>query len=69
MCASSTYTRRLDLRLDEGPDTLNFPVADELDLGGWEMRKALHLLRGSTEVLFEWLQLPTVYPEMPGFRA
>ena len=29
------------LRLDEGSDTLNFPVDDELAPGGWELRKAL----------------------------
>ncbi len=56
------------LRLDEGPDTLNFPVNDELDLAGWELRKALRLLRGSNAVLFEWLQSPIVYHEAPGFR-
>ena len=57
------------LRLDEGPDTLSFPVDDELDLGGWELRKALRLLRGSNAALFEWLQSPIIYHETPGFRA
>ena len=57
------------LRLDEGPDTLNFPIDDELDLGGWELRKALRLLRGSNAALFEWLQSPIVYHEALGFRA
>jgi len=57
------------LGLDEGPDTLNFPVDDELDLAGWELRKTLRLLRGSNAALFEWLQSPIVYHEAPGFRA
>ncbi|RZL15852.1 MAG: nucleotidyltransferase domain-containing protein [Hymenobacter sp.] len=57
------------LRLDEGPDTLNFPVDEDLDLAGWELRKALRLLRGSNAALFEWLQSPVVYYEAPGFRA
>ena len=57
------------LRLDEGPDTLNFPVDAELDLAGWELRKALRLLRGSNAALFEWLQSPVVYHEALGFRA
>lgn len=57
------------LRLDEGPDTLNFPVDDDLDLAGWELRKALRLLRGSNSALFEWLQSPIIYQEAPGFRA
>ncbi|MVN75491.1 hypothetical protein GO988_04055 [Hymenobacter sp. HMF4947] len=57
------------LRLDEGPDTLNFPVDDELDLAGWELRKTLRLLRSSNAALFEWLQSPIVYHEAPGVRA
>ncbi|NML63918.1 nucleotidyltransferase domain-containing protein [Hymenobacter sp. RP-2-7] len=57
------------LGLDEGPDTLNFPVDDELDLAGWELRKTLRLLRGSNAALFEWLQSPIVYHEALGFRA
>jgi len=64
------YVHPLDwyLRLDEGPDTLNFPVDDELDLAGWELRKTLRLLRGSNAALFEWLQSPIVYHEALGFR-
>ncbi len=65
------YVHALDwyLGLDEGPDTLNFPVDDELDLAGWELRKTLRLLRGSNAALFEWLQSPVVYHEALGFRA
>lgn len=56
------------LTLDEGADTLNFPVDEELDLAGWELRKTLKLLRGSNAALFEWLQSPVVYAEAAGFR-
>ncbi|GAB3241229.1 nucleotidyltransferase domain-containing protein [Hymenobacter seoulensis] len=57
------------LTLEEGPDTLNFPVDELLDLGGWELRKALKLLRSSNASLFEWLQSPIVYQEALDFRA
>jgi predicted nucleotidyltransferase len=57
------------LTLDDGPDMLSFPVDDELDLGGWELRKTLKLLRGANAALFEWLQSPVVYREAAGFRA
>jgi predicted nucleotidyltransferase len=57
------------LVLDEGPDTLNFPVDELLDLGGWELRKTLRLLRGSNAALFEWLQSPIIYQEALDFRA
>ncbi|WP_139921536.1 nucleotidyltransferase domain-containing protein [Hymenobacter sp. DG01] len=56
------------LTLDEGPDTLTFPVDEELDLAGWELRKALKLLRGSNAALLEWLQSPVVYRQAAGFR-
>jgi predicted nucleotidyltransferase len=57
------------LMLEEGPDTLNFPVDALLDVGGWELRKALKLLRNSNSALFEWLQSPIVYQESLDFRA
>lgn len=57
------------LTLDQGADTLNFPVDDELDLAGWDVRKALQLLRGTNAALLEWLQSPVVYLEALEFRA
>lgn len=57
------------LTLEEAPDTLNFPVDAQLDLGGWELRKALKLLRGTNAALLEWLQSPIVYHEALAFRA
>jgi predicted nucleotidyltransferase len=63
------YPTEWYLRLDEGPDTLNFPVDDELDLAGWELRKTLRLLRASNASAFEWLQSPVVYHEALNFRS
>lgn len=63
------HPREWYLALDEGPDTLNFPVDEELDLAGWELRKALRLLRGSNASVFEWLQSPVVYHEALDFRT
>ncbi|GAB2792892.1 hypothetical protein HNQ93_003670 [Hymenobacter luteus] len=57
------------LTLEEASDTLNFPVDALLDLGGWELRKALKLLRNSNSALFEWVQSPIVYREALDFRA
>jgi hypothetical protein len=48
-------------------DTLERPVSDQLDAGGWELRKALRQLRKSNATLFEWLQSPVVYREAEGF--
>ena len=57
------------LSLDEGADTLNFPIDDELDLAGWDLRKTLKLLRSTNAALLEWLQSPVVYHEALDFRA
>ncbi|MNZ92618.1 putative nucleotidyltransferase [compost metagenome] len=38
-----------------------------LDINGWDLRKALKLLRKSNMPLFEWLQSPVVYKEEAGF--
>lgn len=34
-----------------------------LDISGWDLRKALRLLRKSNPALLEWLQSPIVYRE------
>lgn len=41
---------------------------DNLDFGGWELRKALRLTRGGNVTLFEWLQSPIVYAAQPDFQ-
>src|SRR6187455_1283369 len=43
------------------------PGTPELDLGGWELRKALRLLRKSNPPLHEWLKSPLVYAENARF--
>src|SRR4029078_8455790 len=42
-------------------DVLEEPLTDELDVSGWELRKALRLLRKSNPPLLEWLKSPVVY--------
>jgi len=56
------------LSIDERKNTLALPISDELDISGWELRKALQILRKSNAVIYEWLQSPIVYQEHPGFR-
>ena len=36
---------------------------DDLDLAGWDLRKALRLFKGSNPSLLEWLHSPIVYVE------
>ena len=50
-------------------DVIECPIDAELDISGWDLRKALHLMRKSNPPLFEWLHSPVVYRAEPGFRA
>lgn len=57
------YVHRLPwyLVVDANRDVIEQPISGELDVGGWELRKALQLLRDSNPTLLEWLHSPIVY--------
>lgn len=44
-------------------DVIETPIVDQLDIQGWDIRKALRLFRKSNPPLLEWLQSPIVYSE------
>lgn len=52
----------------EQADTIELPLENELDAGGWDLRKAARLLGKSNGALVEWLHSPVVYRCDPGFR-
>lgn len=49
------------LSLKPGRDVLELPINDDLDIGGWDLRKALNLLLKPNPVLLEWLSSPIHY--------
>ncbi len=51
------------LRVAAGDDTIERPIKELLDVSGWDLMKALQLLRKSNPPLLEWLQSPIVYYE------
>ena len=51
------------LRVEAQQDVIELPIDDELDVCGWEWRKALGLLKGANPTLIEWLDSPVVYQE------
>ncbi|GCE22552.1 nucleotidyltransferase domain-containing protein [Dictyobacter kobayashii] len=51
------------LRLDMPRDVIELPIVDDLDINGWDIFKALRLLRNSNPPLLEWLFSPIVYQE------
>jgi len=50
-----------------GSDTIEVPIENDLDPGGWDLRKALRLLAKSNGALLEWLHSPIVYRENDEF--
>lgn len=68
------YVRPLEwyLSLNPGRDVVELPIVDELDVAGWDLRKALRLLVKANPALLEWLSSPIVYratAEVEGLRT
>jgi predicted nucleotidyltransferase len=49
------------LKVSAQRDVIERPISDELDINGWELRKALGLLKKGNATLIEWLNSPVVY--------
>jgi predicted nucleotidyltransferase len=65
------YVHRRDwyLSVEDRRDVIEQPIANDLDVSGWELRKALRLLRKSNPPLLEWLKSPVVYAKDEVFFA
>ena len=59
------YVNRLSwyLAVEPGRDVIEQPISGDLDVNGWDLRKALQLLRQSNPTLLEWLRSPIIYRE------
>lgn len=59
------YIQKLDwyLKIDEQRDSQEEILPNDLDLSGWELKKALRLFRKSNPPMLEWLRSPIVYVE------
>lgn len=49
------------LTIDKKDDVIELPINDDIDMNGWDIRKALKLLQKSNSPLLEWLSSPIVY--------
>jgi len=65
------YVNRLAwyLTVLPGRDVIEQPISADLDISGWDLRKALGLLLQSNPVLIEWLRSPIVYLEEAAVMA
>lgn len=64
------YIRPIDdhLKLNPDRDVIEFPVIGDIDINGWDLRKALLLALKGNAAIVEWVDSPHVYEEIPGFR-
>lgn len=56
------------LRLDNTRDVIEWKLDDTLDISGWDIQKALRLMRGSNPSLLEWLSSPFFYRPLSDMR-
>lgn len=63
------YAHSLDryLSIDEKRDVIEYPISDNLDISGWDVKKALKLFKNSSPPLYEWLNSPIIYMEKGNF--
>jgi predicted nucleotidyltransferase len=53
------------LSINRRDETIDLPLEGEIDLAGWDLRKALRLFAKSNGALLEWLHSPTIYLDTP----
>ena len=57
----------LAVDLEDRRDVIEYPIVDDIDLNGWDVRKALQLFWKSNPAFVEWIHSPIVYIENGGF--
>ena len=53
--------------LEEQRDVIEYEITDDIDLNGWDVRKALRLFWKSNPAFVEWIQSPIIYQEEGAF--
>ena len=55
--------------LEERRDVIEYDIVDDIDLNGWDIRKALRLFWKSNPAFVEWIKSPITYMERGEFRS
>jgi predicted nucleotidyltransferase len=55
------HTKNWYLNILPKRDVIEYPIIDEYDYSGWDLRKTMFLMNKSNPVFFEWLKSPIVY--------
>jgi uncharacterized protein len=53
----------LSFDVERCTDVIEYPIIDDIDCSGWDVRKALYLFTRTNGALLEWLHSPIVYLE------
>lgn len=56
------------LQVFDRKDIIELAINDELDINGWDLKKALALAAKGNTVVFEWLNTPIIYRAHPCFE-
>ncbi|WYD81122.1 MAG: nucleotidyltransferase domain-containing protein [Candidatus Electrothrix gigas] len=59
----------LSFDIERRRDVIEYPIVDEIDCSGWDLRKALYLFTRTNGALLEWLNSPVCYIERGNFAA
>jgi predicted nucleotidyltransferase len=59
----------LSIDVEDRRDVIEYPILDEMDINGWDVRKALRLMAKSNCGIVEWLHSPIVYQRRGDFAA
>ena len=57
----------LSVGLEEQRDVIEYKIVDDIDLNGWDLRKALRLFWKSNPAFVEWIQSPIIYKSIGSF--
>lgn len=58
----------LSYDVEKRRDVIEYPIVDEIDCGGWDLKKALQLFAKTNGPLCEWLKSPIQYVVYKGFH-
>ncbi|MEO8023535.1 nucleotidyltransferase domain-containing protein [Polaromonas sp.] len=58
----------LSVDLEEKRDVIEYPIVDDLDVNGWDLRKALRLFWKSNPGFVEWIQSSIIYEASGSFH-
>jgi predicted nucleotidyltransferase len=59
----------LSFDVERRRDVIEYPIVDNIDCVGWDLRKALHLFTRTNGALLEWLHSPIRYIERGSLAA